>query len=63
MKAGFKKGQSMLEYALLLAAVIAIVIAVLIGKGGIQEKVKGSYTKIGNALETTTANLTNTVFR
>lgn len=58
-----KKAQAILEYALLLAAIIAIVIAVLFSKGGIKSKVQSTYNKIGTALESTTNDFTTKVFR
>jgi Flp pilus assembly pilin Flp len=59
----FKKGQSILEYTLLLGAIIAVIVAALLGSGGIQGKVRNSYNTFGDAIETTTADLTGSVFR
>lgn len=63
MKRRFRKGQSILEYTLLFGAVIAVIIAVLLSKGGMKDKFEGSYNKVGNALENTTSDLTGGVFQ
>jgi Flp pilus assembly pilin Flp len=44
-----RKGQGILEYTLLLGAIIAIVVIVLMGNGGIGSKVKDTYSRVGNA--------------
>lgn len=53
MKKRHEVGQSILEYTLVLGAVIAVVVYVLLGSGGIKEKVQGAYTKTGNAISAT----------
>lgn len=63
MRKDFKRGQSILEYTLLLSMVIAIIVTVLMAKGGLRGKVKSSYDKVGDALEEATSNLTSSVFR
>jgi Flp pilus assembly pilin Flp len=55
-------GQSILEYALVLAAVIAVVVIALLGQGGIKDKVANLYNKAGNALANTTDDLNAGVF-
>ncbi|MFH0791207.1 MAG: hypothetical protein V2A64_06200 [Candidatus Omnitrophota bacterium] len=62
MKKDLRTGQSILEYTLLLGAVIAVIVAVLLGNGGIKSKVESVYTRTGTALETTTNDLTTGVF-
>ncbi|MFA5157452.1 MAG: hypothetical protein WC532_08760 [Candidatus Omnitrophota bacterium] len=63
MKRPLKRGQSILEYALLLGAIIAVIVAALLGRGGIQSKVRNSYDTFGDAIESTTTDLTSSVFR
>lgn len=58
-----RKGQSILEYTLLLGAIIAVIVAVLLGNGGIKSKVQGSYEKFGTAIEKTNSDLTTGVFQ
>ncbi len=62
MDRDLRKGQSILEYTLLLGAVIAVVVAVLLGSGGIKDKISSAYNKTGEALEQTTDDLTAGVF-
>lgn len=57
------KGQSILEYTLLLGAVITVIVAVLLGSGGIRDKISGAYNKTGDALSNTTNDLTGGVFK
>ena len=57
------RGQSILEYTLVLGAVIAVVVAVLFGSGGIKDKVQSAYTKTGTAVEKTSDDLTSGVFK
>jgi Flp pilus assembly pilin Flp len=45
-----RKAQGLLEYTLLLGAIVAIVVVVLMGQGGIGGKTKDTYTKSGNAM-------------
>jgi Flp pilus assembly pilin Flp len=58
----------MLEYTLLLGAIIAVVVMILIGTpagGGtnLKKKVQDTYGKFGTALENTTNDLTGGVFK
>lgn len=57
-----KSGQSILEYTLVLGAVIAVVVFVLLGPTGIKQKVQDTYTRTGDAITHTTADLTSGVF-
>ena len=45
-----RKAQGLLEYTLLLGAIVAIVVVVLMGQGGIGGKTKATYMKSGNAM-------------
>jgi Flp pilus assembly pilin Flp len=59
-----RKGQSILEYTLLLGAVIAVIVTVLLAQGtGIKDKIKAVYEKAGDALTNTTADLTKGIFK
>lgn len=62
MKRELRKGQSILEYTLLLGAIIAVLVAVLMGRGGIKEKVTGVYDKTGKAIGKVTNNMDTGVF-
>lgn len=62
MRKDLRTGQSILEYTLLLGAIIAVLVAVLLGNGGIKSKVENAYKKTGTALETTTNDLTAGIF-
>jgi len=55
-------GQSILEYTLVLGAVIAVVVYVLLGSGGIKEKVQSTYTKTGNTISATSSDASIGVF-
>jgi Flp pilus assembly pilin Flp len=57
------KGQSILEYTLVLGAVIAVVVYVLLGQGGIKNKVQSAYEKSGDAITKTANDLTSGVFK
>ena len=57
-----ESGQSILEYTLVLGAVIAVIVFVLLGPGGIKQKVQDSYVQTGDAITQTTADLTSGVF-
>ena len=46
----FKKSQGILEYTLLLGAIVAIVVLVMMKQGGVGTKVKGTYETIGGAI-------------
>jgi uncharacterized protein (UPF0333 family) len=48
-----RKAQGLLEYTLLLGAIIAIVIVVLMGKNGIGNTTKVTYNNAGNAITAT----------
>jgi Flp pilus assembly pilin Flp len=63
MRKNRRKGQSILEYTLLLGAIIAVLIAVLLNDGGVKTKVQNTYNKVGDALTTTTNDLTLGVFK
>ncbi len=65
MKSRWIKGQSILEYTLVLAAVIAVIVYVLIGAGdnSIKKKIQSSYEKAGEAIDTTTSDLSGGVFQ
>ena len=57
MRKHSKLGQSILEYTLLLAAIIAVLVVVLLGQGGISSKVGDTYNATGNALGKTAERL------
>jgi Flp pilus assembly pilin Flp len=63
MRRNRRKGQSILEYTLLLGAIIAVLVIVLLNEGGIKGKVQASYQKVGTAVENTTNDLTTGVFQ
>jgi len=63
MRKEFKKGQSILEYTLLLGVVISVIVAVLLSNGGIKANIQASYDKTGQALTQTTNDLTAGVFK
>jgi len=63
MRKDRRKGQSILEYTLLLGAIIAVLVAVLLNEGGVKSKVTQTYNKVGTALENTTNDLTTGVFQ
>jgi len=60
MKRDFRKGQSILEYTLLLGAIIAVVIAVLLSNGGMKSKVEDTYGAFGNAVSKTSDDIQTT---
>lgn len=62
MKRSFRKGQSILEYTLLLGAVIGVIVFALLNSGGIKDKVQGTYTNAGDALESVNDNMTTGIF-
>ena len=62
MRARYRNGQSILEYTLVLGAVIAVIVFVLLGEGGIKQKVQDAYTASGDAISNTTKDLTAGVF-
>lgn len=63
MKTYSKKAQSILEYTLLLGAIIAIIVAVLLSEGGIKSKVRSTYDTFGNTVSNATSDLTTGVFQ
>jgi Flp pilus assembly pilin Flp len=64
MKRDVLKGQSILEYALVLGVVIAVVVAVLLGgQNSMKDKIENIYDKAGDALANTTTDLTGGVFQ
>ena len=63
MKKDRRRGQSILEYTLLLGAIIAVLVIVLLNEGGIKGKVQNTYNKVGTAIESTSNDLTTGVFQ
>ena len=63
MRIRHEGGQSILEYTLVLGAVIAVVVFVLLGRGGIKDKVQDAYEETGNAITKTTSDLNSGVFK
>ena len=64
MKIIHKLGQSMLEYTLLLAVIIAIIIGTLVKNDGLLRKsVEKAYNKSAEALGSAAENITAQVFR
>ena len=57
-----RKAQGILEYTLLLAAIIAVIISVLFGTGGLKTKLASVYNKTTGAMNSTSANATAGVF-
>ena len=53
MRKRHEVGQSILEYTLVLGAVIAVIVYVLLGSGGIKEKVQNAYEQTGNTISNT----------
>lgn len=49
-----EKGQGMVEYALVLAAVAIIALVVLSNNGGLSEKVQGAYNNAGDQISSAT---------
>lgn len=63
MRRHFRKGQSILEYTLLLGAIIAVIVAVLLGgKSSIKSKVTDTYTSFAGAIEKTKDDLSIGIF-
>lgn len=62
-KRRFRRAQSILEYTLLLGAIIAVIVAVLLANGGIRDRIRGVYDRTGQALQDTTTDLTGGIFR
>jgi uncharacterized protein (UPF0333 family) len=65
MKRSWRKGQSALEYTLILGAVITVVVVVLLGVSGkdrsadtgLKNKIQRTYEKAGQAVEKTAADV------
>jgi Flp pilus assembly pilin Flp len=55
------KAQGLLEYTIMIAAVVAIIMVVMLQKNGVGTSVKTSYLKMGDALTNTTNDLTSTI--
>jgi len=55
------KAQAILEYTLLLAAIIAVIVVVLFKKEGVATKVKSSYTGLGTAMNNTVNDIAKTM--
>ena len=47
-----RKAQGILEYTLLLGAIVAVVVVVLMSNGGLAGKTKALYDKTGNSANT-----------
>lgn len=63
MRGIYRKGQSILEYTLLLGAIIAVIVAVLLGgRSSIKAKVGDTYTGFANTIDKTKSDLTIGVF-
>jgi len=45
-----RKAQGILEYTLLLGAIVAVVLVVLMGNGGLAGKTKATYDQVGNTM-------------
>jgi len=57
------KGQSILEYTLILGVVIGIVILVVFRSGGMKSAINDTYNKSATAINTTTSELNKGVFK
>ena len=53
-----RKTQGILEYTIMLAAIVAIIVVVMMGQGGIGSKVKSSYNAMGTVMENTVDDIT-----
>jgi Flp pilus assembly pilin Flp len=62
MKRNLKRGQSILEYTLLLAMVIALILFVLFSSGGLRGKMETSYTNVGTAISNVSGKMNTGVF-
>ena len=56
-----KKSQGILEYTILLAAIVSALVVVVTKQGGLGTKVSSSYDKMGSAIETTTNDFTKSI--
>lgn len=66
MKLYSKKGQSVLEYTLILGVVVAAIIFVLVGPfggGGVRQGIEDAYDASATALSNTVTDLTEGVFQ
>ncbi len=59
-----RKSQGVLEYTLLLGAIIAVIVAVLLGSGdrSIKGRVEEAYLKAGDAIEGVSESMTQGIF-
>lgn len=57
-----RKAQSLLEYTLLFAAIVAVIVAVLFGQNGMGSRVQRSYNSVGAQMETSVTNLSGGLF-
>ncbi|UCG34569.1 MAG: hypothetical protein JSW17_03455 [Candidatus Omnitrophota bacterium] len=64
MLRGLRKSQGVLEYTLLLGAIIAVIVAVLLGSGerSIKGRVEEAYLKAGDAIEGVSESMTQGIF-
>lgn len=62
MKRNLKRGQSILEYTLVLGAVIAVIILVMFRSGGIKANVGAVYDKAATAIGNAGTNMSTGVF-
>jgi len=63
MKHSCRKGQSVLEYTLLLGVLIVIIVATMVVKGGsIRKGIEGAYDKAGDAIGNAALNISDKVF-
>ncbi|MFC1594073.1 hypothetical protein ACFL38_01975 [Candidatus Omnitrophota bacterium] len=57
-----KKGQSIVEYTLVFAVIIAALIAILFSGGGVRDSLDTAYTSTNAALNTTVNDMSTGVF-
>jgi Flp pilus assembly pilin Flp len=62
METRLKRGQSILEYTLLLGAIIGVIVLVLLKQGGIKDKVEGAYNKTGETIGKVTDSMNQGLF-
>jgi hypothetical protein len=55
------KAQGILEYTIMLAAIVAIIVVVMLKSGGVGTNVKSSYLRMGEVMNNTVTDLTNTI--
>lgn len=63
MKMKNRRGQSILEYTLILGVVIGIVILVVFRQGGMKAAISDTYNKSATAINTTSGELNKGVFK